>query len=148
MENFKVEGRYLELSYEFWAFIRCMKVAFYRRDYQKFLMCLLIKRLGRAFVSNHAAGSFKRSVELLKHSAGFLRIHGKLKARRRVWKARPSVCIITRPVLSQSATVIDTFWSCRLFKGVFKFFQKIFRKSSLMEFLLANCKYSNYSLQL
>ena len=80
MENFKIEGRYLELSYEFRVFIRCMKVAFYRTDYQKFLMCLLIKRLGRAFVSNHAAGSFKRSVELLKHSAGFLRIHEKTKS--------------------------------------------------------------------
>ena len=29
-----------------------MKVAFYRPDYQKFLICPLIKGLGQAFVSN------------------------------------------------------------------------------------------------
>ena len=30
MENFKIEGRYLKLYYEFRAFTRCMKTAFYR----------------------------------------------------------------------------------------------------------------------
>ena len=53
MENFKIEGIYMKLCYEFRAFIRCMKAAFYRLDYQKFLMCPLIKRLGQAFVSKH-----------------------------------------------------------------------------------------------
>ena len=65
MENFKIESRYLKLCYEFKAFIKCMKAAFYRPDYQKFLMCLLIKRLGQTFVSKHAAGPLKRSAERL-----------------------------------------------------------------------------------
>ena len=67
MENFTIESRYLEVLNEFRTIIRCMKAAFYRPDYQRLLMCLLIKRLGRAFISKHAA-------ELLKHSAEFLRI--------------------------------------------------------------------------
>ena len=33
MENFKTEGRYLKLSYEFRAFISFMNAAFYRQDY-------------------------------------------------------------------------------------------------------------------
>ena len=39
MENFKIESRYLKLCYEFRVFIRCMKAAFYRPDYQNSLMC-------------------------------------------------------------------------------------------------------------
>ena len=74
MENFTTESRYLEVLNEFRTIIRCMKAAFYRPDYQKLLMCLLIKRLGRAFISKHAAEPLKRSAELLKHSAEFLRI--------------------------------------------------------------------------
>ena len=74
MGNFKIESRYLKLYCEFMAFIRCMKAAFYRPDYQKFLMCSLIKRLGRAFVSKHAAEPLKRSAELLKHSIVLFRI--------------------------------------------------------------------------
>ena len=66
MENFKTENRYLKLCYEFRDSIRCMKAAFYRPDYQKFLMCPLIKRLGQTFPSNHAAEPLKRSAELLK----------------------------------------------------------------------------------
>ena len=46
MENFKIESTYVKLCYEFRTFIRLMKAAFYRQDYQKFLMCPLIKRLG------------------------------------------------------------------------------------------------------
>ena len=53
MKNFKIESTYLKLCYKFRAFILCMKAAFYRPDYQKFLMCSLIKRLGQAFVSKH-----------------------------------------------------------------------------------------------
>ena len=74
MENFKIESRYLKLCYEFRAFIRCMKAVFYRLDYQKFLMCPLINRLGRAFVSKYATEPLKRTAELLKHSAEVLRI--------------------------------------------------------------------------
>ena len=73
MENFKIEDRYLKLCYEFRAFIRCMKAAFYRPDYQIFLMWPLIKRLSLAFVSKRAAEPLKRSGEPLKHSAGLLR---------------------------------------------------------------------------
>ena len=57
------------LCYEFRGFIRCMKAAFYRTDFQKFLMCPLIKRLGRAFVPKHAAEPLKLSAEVFKHSA-------------------------------------------------------------------------------
>ena len=73
IENFKIENSYLKLCHKFRAFIRCMKAAFYRPDYQKILMCPLIKRLGRAFVSKHAA-------EPLKHSARLLRIYEKTKS--------------------------------------------------------------------
>ena len=65
MENFTIESRYLKLCNEFRAVIRYIKAAFYRPDYQKLLMCLLIKRLGRAFVSKYAAEPSKRSAELL-----------------------------------------------------------------------------------
>ena len=74
MENFTIESRYLKLSNQFRAVIRCMKAAFYRPDYQKLLMCPLIKRIGQEFVSKHAAEPLKRSAELLKHSSELLRI--------------------------------------------------------------------------
>ena len=69
MENFKIERRYLKLCNEFRAVIKCMKTTFYGPEYQKLLMCPLIKRLGRAFVSKYAAKPLKGSAELLKHSA-------------------------------------------------------------------------------
>ena len=69
------------LCNEFRAVIRCMKAAFYRADYQKLLMCSLIKRVGQAFVSKYPAKPWKGSVdlfkhlaELLKHSAELLRV--------------------------------------------------------------------------
>ena len=74
MENFKIEYRYLKLCNEFRAVIRCMKAAFYRPDYRKLLMCVLIKRVDRAFVSKHAAEPLKGSAELLKHSAELLSV--------------------------------------------------------------------------
>ena len=43
MKNFKVESRHLKTFYKFMAFIRCMKVVFYKPDNQKNLMCSLIK---------------------------------------------------------------------------------------------------------
>ena len=73
MENFKIESRYLKLCNKFRAIIRCMKAAFYRPDYQKHLMCQLIKRLGQVFVSKHTAEPSNLSAELLKHSAGLLK---------------------------------------------------------------------------
>ena len=57
-----------------------MKAAFYREDYQKLLKCLLIKRLGQAFISKHASKSLKSSAELLKHSAEVLRFSEKTKS--------------------------------------------------------------------
>ena len=69
MENFKIESRYLKLCNELRAVIRCMKAAFYRSDYQKLLMCRLIKRLGRSFVSKHAAEPLKGAAEILKYLA-------------------------------------------------------------------------------
>ena len=55
MKDLKAESRHLKLCHKFRAFIRCMRVAFYRPDYQKLLICPLIKNLGQAFVSKHGA---------------------------------------------------------------------------------------------
>ena len=74
MENFKIESRYPKFCNEFRAVIRCMWAALYRPDYQKLLMCPFIKRLGRAFISKHAAEALKRSSELLKNLAELLRV--------------------------------------------------------------------------
>ena len=68
MEKFKIGSRYLKLCNEFRVVIICMKAAFYRLDYQKLLMCSLIKRLGRAYLSKHVVLLLKGSAELLKHS--------------------------------------------------------------------------------
>ena len=73
MENFKIERKYLKLCYEFRGFIRCIKAAFYRPDFQQFLMCLLIKKLDRTFVSKYAAKPLKYSAELLKHVVELLK---------------------------------------------------------------------------
>ena len=61
-----------DICNEFKAVIRCMRESFCRPGYQKFLMCLLIKRLGQAFVLKHAAKPLKRSAELLKRSTACL----------------------------------------------------------------------------
>ena len=80
MEKFKIESRYLKLCNEFTAVIRYMKAVFYRPDYQKLLMCPLIKRPGLAFVLKHAAEPLKGSAELLKHSAKILRFSEETKS--------------------------------------------------------------------
>ena len=54
MEAFKIESRCVKLCYEFRAFLRCLETAFYRPDFQIFLMHPLIKRLDQA-VSKHTA---------------------------------------------------------------------------------------------
>ena len=69
-----------KLCYEFRISIRCIKTAFYRSNYQKFLLCPLINRLGRAFVSKHATESLKRSIKLLRHAAKLLRAEEKTKS--------------------------------------------------------------------
>ena len=66
-------------------------------------MCSLIKRPGQAFVSKHVVEPLKRSAELLKHSPNIWGFKRKLKA-------RPRVCVITRPILSQSATISMGLW--------------------------------------
>ena len=73
MENFTIKSMYLKLCNEFRAVVRCTNAAFYKPDYEKLLMCPLNKRLGRAFVSKHAAEHLKRSAELFKHSAELLK---------------------------------------------------------------------------
>ena len=122
MENVKIESRYLKLCSECRAVIRCMKAAFYRPDYQKLLMCPLIRRLGREFISKHAAEPLKRSAKLLKHSAELLehsvelsRVQEKTKSLAESLESSAeclkssSVCfIIIGPMLSQSTTVATT----------------------------------------
>ena len=54
MEAFKIESRCVKLCYEFRAFLKCLETAFYRPDFQIFLMHPLIKRLDQA-VSKHTA---------------------------------------------------------------------------------------------
>ena len=59
MKNFQIESRYLKLCYEFRSFIRCMKAALDRPEYQKFLMCPLIERLSWAFLAKHVTETLK-----------------------------------------------------------------------------------------
>ena len=56
MENFTIENRYLKLCNEFKTVIRFMKTVFYRPDYEKLLMCPLIKRLGRPSICFETCG--------------------------------------------------------------------------------------------
>ena len=74
MENSKIEAA-------IWSFVTCSglsldawRLVFTDQIMKKFLMCPLIKTLGRAFVSKHAAEPLNRSVELLKHSGELLRV--------------------------------------------------------------------------
>ena len=70
-KRFKLNGKLQNWSKylnEFRAVTRCMRAAFYWVDYQKLLMCPLIKRLGRAFVSKHVAELLKQIAKLLNHS--------------------------------------------------------------------------------
>ena len=78
MKNFTIGNRYVKLCNEIWAVIRCMKAAFYRPDYQKLLMCLLIKKPGYGFVSKHALKGLKESIKLLKPSVKLLKHSAKL----------------------------------------------------------------------
>ena len=73
MENFKIERKYLKLCYELRGFIRCMQAAFYRPDFQQFLIRPLIKKLDPAFASKHAAETLKHSAELLKRGVKLLK---------------------------------------------------------------------------
>ena len=68
MEHVKIESRYLKFCFEIRAFFK--KAAFYRPDFQKFL---LIKKLGLAFASKHATEPLKYSPKLLKHLVKLLK---------------------------------------------------------------------------
>ena len=90
---------------------------FCRSDYQKLLICSLNKRSGRAFVSRHAVEPLKAQLSFWNTRPSFWGLKRQLKARPRVWKARlsawkarPLVCVITRPMLSQSTTVQYTIF--------------------------------------
>ena len=69
MENYKIESRDLKLCNDFRAVNRCMKAAFYRQDYQKFLICPLIKRFVRAFYFLKRSSELLRVLEKIKSSA-------------------------------------------------------------------------------
>ena len=102
MEIFTTESSHLRSCIEFSTVIRFIKAVFYRPDHQKLLMCSLIKRVDEAFVSKDTRPSFwefKRKVKARPRV---------WNARSSVWKARPHAFVITRPMLSQSATVSDT----------------------------------------
>ena len=53
---------------------------------------------------------------------------------------------ILQPIIELKNPLKILFWSCRLFKGVLRL-RKMSRKISVMDFLLAICNSSNYSLQ-
>ena len=75
--------------------------AFYRADYQKLLMCPLIKRLGWGFLSKHAAESLKRLADLLKHSAECLE------------SSTACLCYITAhavPIIHDRNLSLEKFW--------------------------------------
>ena len=73
MEDLKIKSKYLKLCYQFRAFIRYMKAAFYRPDFQKLLISPLIKLIDQAFIPKHAAKPLKHSDEFLKHVVEFLK---------------------------------------------------------------------------
>ena len=109
------------------AFIRCMKAAFYRPDYQKFLMCPLIKDSVEHLLQKMGPSLWNSQLSFWNTHPSFWGFKKKLKARPRVWEARPCVwkvrlrvCVLTKPMLSQSATVHlwlqnDTRQVCSIF---------------------------------
>ena len=96
-----------------------MKAASYRPRFWKFFMYPLIKRLGRALFQNmwpnlwNAYPIFWNTWPSFWNTLpSFWGFERKLKAQPRVWKAWPRVCVITRPMLSQSATVKSSTLIC------------------------------------
>ena len=114
MGHFKIESRYLKLRYDFRAFIRCMKTAWYRLGYLKFLMCLLIKRIVRAFISNirPSIWTFSPAFEALgrvfETLLGFQR---KEKARLKVWKIYAACLCYNTAHTAHLATVMRISWT-------------------------------------
>ena len=98
MENLTNESIYLKLCNEFRAVIRGTKAAFYRSDYQELLRCSLIKRLGWALFQNMRPSLWNAQPSFWNTRPSFWGFRRKLKAQLRV-------CVITRPMLSQSAMV-------------------------------------------
>ena len=114
MGHFKIESRYLKLRYDFRAFIRCIKTAWYRLGYLKFLMCLLIKRIVRAFISNirPSIWTFSPAFEALgrvfETLLGFQR---KEKARLKVWKIYAACLCYDTAHTAHLATVMRISWT-------------------------------------
>ena len=98
IENFKIESRYLKLCYQSRAFIRCVKAAFYWPDYQN-SQCV-------RWSKDSTEDSFwKMRWSLWNTQPSFWRFKRKLKARLRIWSTGSRVSVVTRAMLSHSATV-------------------------------------------
>ena len=97
MGNFAIESRQLTLCNKFRAVIRCIKAAFYRPNYQ----CVRWSKDS----AEHLFQNMRPSPWNTRPS--FWGYRRKLKAPPSVLKARSRVCVITRPILSQSVTVVQ-----------------------------------------
>ena len=113
MKNFKIESRYLKFRNEFRAVIICMKAAFYRPDYQNSYCVRWSKDSTEHFFQNMRPALWKAQLSFWNIQPSFWGFKRKLKARSNVWKARPRVCLVTRPIPSQSATVKKPFFTVR-----------------------------------
>ena len=114
MENFTTESSYLKPCFEFRTAIRFIKAVFYRLDYQNFLMCSLMKRLAKHLFQKIRPSLWNSRPSFWNTRPSFWGFKRKVNApprvwnaRSSVWKARPRVCVVTRPMMSQSATVSD-----------------------------------------
>ena len=88
-----------------------MKAAFYRPDYQKLLIYPLIKDLAEHLFQNMRQSLWKDQLSFWNilpsfwdARSSFWGLKTKLKVWPSFWKARPRVCVITWPILSQWAT--------------------------------------------
>ena len=102
MENFKIESIYLKFCNDFETVIRYIKAAFYRPNYQKLSMFPLIKDSAQHLFQNMRPSLWKAQLSFWNIWPRFWGFKRKPKARMRVWKARPRICVITRSMLSQS----------------------------------------------
>ena len=101
IENLKVENRYLKLCYEFRPFIRRMKAAFYRPDYQNSSSVRWLKHSVKYLFQKTRHSLWNTPPNFWNTRLSFWDIKRKLKARQRV-------CVITQPIMSQSAKVLFT----------------------------------------
>ena len=118
MENFKIESRYLKLCYEFRAVIGCMKAAFYRPDYQKFVMYPLIKRF-----TEHLFRKTRSSLSNTQLSCSFPYFLAK--------RSCGTLDAYLGPYQTSPASLIEIF--CEIFNGskLFTIFAKMFHHGVL-----------------